>query len=139
MLFRDDRRLLGSNSARPTDRTVVPECLHSINIGMREDPRSANPEAEKTIRWPRPPLEKPPIRPERCPVGFTDCAPWADLPDRDPSFQTCHRRVQQWVRSAVMIKIMTALAHELSVRGSIDVREAFIDASFAPAKKGHAK
>jgi hypothetical protein len=34
---------------------------------------------------------------------------------------------------------MTALAHELSVRGAIDVREAFIDASFAPAKKGGRK
>lgn len=30
---------------------------------------------------------------------------------------------------------MTALANELSARGAIDVREAFIDASFAPAKK----
>jgi hypothetical protein len=34
---------------------------------------------------------------------------------------------------------MTALAHEPSVRGAIDVREAFIDASFAPATKGDAK
>jgi len=34
-----------------------------------------------------------------------------------------------------MTRIMTALAHELSIRGSIDVSEAFIDASFAPAKK----
>ena len=24
-------------------------------------------------------------------------APWADLPDRYPSYQTCHRRFQQWV------------------------------------------
>src|SRR5215831_8809473 len=32
-------------------------------------------------------------------------------------------------------RIMTALAHELSIRGAIDVSEAFIDASFAPAKK----
>jgi transposase len=66
-------------------------------------------------------------------------APWADLPDRYPSFQTCHRRFQQWVRSGVMTRIMTDLAHELSFRGAIDVREAFIDASFAPAKKGDAK
>jgi len=66
-------------------------------------------------------------------------APWADLPDRYPSFQTCHRRFQQWVRSGVMTMIMTALAHELSARGAIDVREAFIDASFAPAKKGGAR
>ena len=63
-------------------------------------------------------------------------APWADLPDQYPSFQTCHRRFQQWVRSGVMTKIMTALANELAARGAIDVREAFIDASFTPAKKG---
>ena len=66
-------------------------------------------------------------------------APWADLPDRYPSFQTCHRRFQQWVRSSVMTSIMAALAHELSAKGAIDVREAFIDASFAPAKKGGLK
>jgi Putative transposase of IS4/5 family (DUF4096) len=29
-------------------------------------------------------------------------APWADLPEACPSFQTCHRRFQQWVRSGVM-------------------------------------
>lgn len=63
-------------------------------------------------------------------------APWADLPDRYPSFQTCHRRFQYWVRSGVMTKIMTALASQLSAIGAIDVREAFIDATFAPAKKG---
>jgi transposase len=66
-------------------------------------------------------------------------APWADLPDRYPSYQTCHRRFQQWVRSGVMTRLMTFLAHELSKRGAIDFREAFIDASFAPAKKGGAR
>jgi len=63
-------------------------------------------------------------------------APWADLPDRYPSFQTCHRRFQQWVRSGVMTKIMTALALKLIAKGGIDMREAFIDTSFAPAEKG---
>jgi hypothetical protein len=29
-----------------------------------------------------------------------------------------------------------AIADKLSIRGAIDTREAFIDASFAPAKKG---
>jgi len=66
-------------------------------------------------------------------------APWADLPDRYPSFQTCHRRFQQWVRFGVMTRIITARAHELSLRGAIDVSEAFIDASFASAKKGGAR
>jgi hypothetical protein len=42
-------------------------------------------------------------------------------------------------RFGVMTRIMTALAHELSIRGAIDVSEAFIDASFAPAKKGGAR
>ena len=28
-------------------------------------------------------------------------APWADLPDRYPAYQTCHRRFQQWVRSGL--------------------------------------
>jgi transposase len=63
-------------------------------------------------------------------------APWADLPEAYPSFQTCHRRFQQWVRSGVMRGILEALALDLKHRGAIDVREAFIDASFAPAKKG---
>ena len=62
--------------------------------------------------------------------------PWADLPDRYPSFQTCHRRFQQWVCAGVMTRIMTAFANELASCRAIDVREAFIDASFAPAKKG---
>ena len=69
-------------------------------------------------------------------MGLTTGAPWADLPDRYPSFQTCHRRFQQWVRSGVPTRIMTALPNELAARGGIDVREAFIDASFAPAKRG---
>jgi transposase len=63
-------------------------------------------------------------------------APWADVPDRYPSYQTCHRRFQQWVRSGVMRGILEALALALKVRGALDVEEAFIDGSFAPAKKG---
>ena len=63
-------------------------------------------------------------------------APWADLPDRYPPYQTCHRRFQQWVRSGVMKALLQALAEDLRVRGGLDVREAFIDATFAPAKKG---
>ena len=63
-------------------------------------------------------------------------APWADVPDRYPSYQTCHRRFQQWIRSGVMRGVLEALALELKVRGILDVKEAFIDGSFAPAKKG---
>jgi len=63
-------------------------------------------------------------------------APWADLPERYPSYQTCHRRFQQWVRSGIMRGVLEALAEDLQLRGRLDVREAFIDGSFAPAKRG---
>src|SRR5262245_15224605 len=66
-------------------------------------------------------------------------APWADLPDRYPPYQTCHRRFQQWVRSGIFKGIFEALAADLRSRGSLDVREAFIDGSFASAKKGGLK
>ena len=29
-------------------------------------------------------------------------APWKDLPDRYPSYQTCHRRFQRWVRAGTL-------------------------------------
>lgn len=63
-------------------------------------------------------------------------APWADLPDRYPPYQTCHRRFQQWVRSGVMRGVLESLAEDLRTRGGFDVREAFIDGTFASAKKG---
>jgi transposase len=63
-------------------------------------------------------------------------APWADLPERFPSYQTCHRRFQHWVRSGIMRGVLEALAEDLRIHGRLDVREAFIDGSFAPAKKG---
>jgi len=63
-------------------------------------------------------------------------APWADVPNRYPSYQTCHRRFQQWVRCGVLKGVLEALAFDLQARGTLDVREAFIDGSFAPAKKG---
>jgi transposase len=29
-------------------------------------------------------------------------APWADLLDHYPPYQTCHRRFQQWIRSGIL-------------------------------------
>jgi len=66
-------------------------------------------------------------------------APWADVPDRYPSYQTCHRRFQQWVRSGIMRGVLEALAEDLRIRGRLDVRETFIDGSFAPGEKGGSK
>jgi len=47
-----------------------------------------------------------------------------------------HRRFQQWVRSGILKGVFEALAADLQSRGFLDLREAFIDGSFAPAKKG---
>ena len=63
-------------------------------------------------------------------------APWKDLPERYPPRSTCHRRFQEWSQSGVFDKILTALAEDLRDRGGIDLREGFIDGTFAPAKKG---
>ena len=63
-------------------------------------------------------------------------APWADLPERYPPYQTCHRRFQHWVRSGVIRGVLEQLAEDIRNRGRFRLEEAFIDGSFAPAKKG---
>ena len=63
-------------------------------------------------------------------------APWADLPDRYPSHQTCHRRFQWWVRAGVLRTVLEILAQALHDEGYLNLQEAFIDGSFAPAKRG---
>ena len=63
-------------------------------------------------------------------------APWHDLPDRYPPYQTCHRRFQAWQRTGILERVLQGLAEDLRDRGQIDLSEAFIDASFSSAKKG---
>ena len=63
-------------------------------------------------------------------------APWKDMPQRYPPYQTCHRWFQRWVEQGVFKRIAKELVEDLYERGQIDIREAFIDGSFAPAKKG---
>ena len=62
-------------------------------------------------------------------------APWKDLPDRYPSYQTCHRRFQRWVDHGTLKRVLRALARDLHARGGLDLSETFIDGSFASAKK----
>lgn len=60
-------------------------------------------------------------------------APWSYLPDYYPSFQTCHRRFQQWVKDGTLWRIFVELADELQIgKGEM----AFIDGTYAGAKKG---
>ena len=63
-------------------------------------------------------------------------AQWRELPDRYQPFQTCHRCFQQWVRNGKLEKVLGLLAKHLHERGKLSLREAFIDATFAGAKKG---
>jgi transposase len=63
-------------------------------------------------------------------------APWKDMPDRYGSYQTAHRRFQQWVKNGVLESVLKALAKDLYERGQIDLSECFIDGTFIMAKKG---
>jgi transposase len=63
-------------------------------------------------------------------------APWHDLPDRYPPYQTCHRCFQQWQRTGLLTHVLQKLAEDLRDRRKLDMSEAFIDASFSSAKKG---
>jgi transposase len=63
-------------------------------------------------------------------------APWKDLPSRYGPSQSCHRRFQQWQRSGVLDGILWALCEDLLARGELGLEEAFVDASFAGAKRG---
>lgn len=53
-------------------------------------------------------------------------AAWADLPDRYPPYQTCHRRFQQWVKSGVFGRIIQVLSEEVPLRGEPDVGEMWL-------------
>ena len=63
-------------------------------------------------------------------------APWQDMPDRFPPFQTCHRRFQQWVDDGTLRRVLETLAEDLRQRGELDLSECFIDGTFVAAKKG---
>jgi transposase len=63
-------------------------------------------------------------------------APWHDLPERYPSYQTCHRRFQHWVESGTLARVLQTLARDLEARGGLDLSECFIDGTFAGAKGG---
>jgi transposase len=63
-------------------------------------------------------------------------AQWAEMPGKYPPYQTCHRRFQQWVREGRFVEVLRLLAKHLHDRGKLNLDEAFVDATFASAKKG---
>src|ERR1035437_2862763 len=63
-------------------------------------------------------------------------AQWRELPEKYPPYQTCHRRFQQWVRSGKLEGALRLRARHLREQGKLNLEEAFVDATFASAKKG---
>ena len=63
-------------------------------------------------------------------------APWRNLPEHYPPYQTCHRRFQHWVRDGTLKRELASLAKRLHKRGAFNLSECFIDGTFIAAKKG---
>jgi len=63
-------------------------------------------------------------------------APWHDMPSRYPSYQTCHRRFQQWCADGTLERIVVTIRRDLYTRGGVEDIEGFIDGTYVPAKRG---
>ena len=63
-------------------------------------------------------------------------ARWRDLPDPYPSPATCWRRLAEWEQADLWLTLWRTFLGELDERGQVDWSEAFLDGTFAPAKKG---
>lgn len=63
-------------------------------------------------------------------------ARWKDLPKCYPSPTTCWRRLGDWEREGIWLKIWRAFLSELDAAGTLDWSETFMDGTFAVAKKG---
>ena len=63
-------------------------------------------------------------------------APWRDLPKKYPSYQTCHRRFQQWCIDGTLKSVLEMIAVRLDKQRKLNLSECCIDAKFVPAKKG---
>jgi transposase len=63
-------------------------------------------------------------------------ARWKDMPDQYPAYATCWRRLGAWERADVWLTLWRAFLSELDEAEQLDWSEAFMDGTFAPAKKG---
>lgn len=86
--------------------------------------------------WARPAVDRSAGRHERRPVGPAHGRAVARPAIALSPYQTCHRRFQLWQRSGRLDRLLQRLAEDLRDRGKIDLSEAFVDATFASAKKG---
>ena len=61
---------------------------------------------------------------------------WKDLPKRYPSASACWRRLSCLEKDGVWLKVWRKFLGDLDEQCLLDWEEAFIDGSFAPAKRG---
>ena len=64
---------------------------------------------------------------------------WEYLPEEYPPRSTSHRWFQRWAKSGAFRRAWAKLVRELDWAGALDLREGYIDGSFASAKKGGSK
>jgi transposase len=65
-------------------------------------------------------------------------APWAELPNRYPPYQTCHRWFQTWSKTGKLKQALATVAGEIRQRRTIDEAEGYIDGSYVRANNGGA-
>ena len=63
-------------------------------------------------------------------------ARWQDMPKRYPHYSVCWRRLKKWHETGLLKEMWRAFLSELDEKGVLDWEEAFVDATFIPAKKG---
>ena len=63
-------------------------------------------------------------------------ARWRDMPERYPAYATCWRRLGEWERADLWLSLWRAFLKALDEAQQLDWSEAFMDGTFAPAKKG---
>src|SRR5579875_1815578 len=63
-------------------------------------------------------------------------AQWREMPEKYPPYRTCHRRFHQWIQNGKLEEALKQLARDPQEREKLNREEAFVDATFASAKKG---
>jgi len=63
-------------------------------------------------------------------------AQWAELPPKYGHYSTCWRRLKRWSEDGTWDKIWKYLLKTLKKREKLSLGVSFLDATFAPAKKG---
>ena len=61
---------------------------------------------------------------------------WRDVPQEYGAPATCHRRLLEWQKRGVWVRILRVLLGQLNKRGRLRLSHGVLDGSFAPAKKG---